>query len=112
MCRKHRRKMGDVMAWDNILISMKKGINGVDSPQQEIYLDVIKRSREIRIEYVPFKGTIDKKRLYIEFTDIENITYPTESSITLELQDDDYITFVFPTPGAKQDFKEAITIVR
>ncbi|KAJ3651712.1 hypothetical protein Zmor_017732 [Zophobas morio] len=93
--------MGDILVWESILISIKKGENGIDSSQEEILLDVMKTSKLIRIELVHVEGTINKQR-YVEFINIEDITYPTASSITLELQDDEYVTFVFPNPPPKR----------
>jgi hypothetical protein len=103
--------MGDVDVWESIYISIRIDDNGVDSPQEEVHVDVSKKAGLIHIEYVHVVRTLEKNR-YIRFGDIQQTTSPTVDTIMLDLKGGEKVTFFFGTEAAKNDFYEAITIVR
>jgi hypothetical protein len=75
--------MGDVDVWESICISIRIDDNGVDSPQEEIHVDVSKKAGLIHIEYVHVVRTLEKNR-YIRFGDIQRTTGPTVDAIMLD----------------------------
>jgi hypothetical protein len=53
-----------------------------------------------------------EKNRFIRFGDIQRTTGPTVDAIMLDLKGGEKVTFFFGTEAAKNDFYEAITIVR
>jgi hypothetical protein len=100
----------DVAVWESVL-TIKINEHGLDSPAQEVNLDVPKKSGVIHIEYIHIEDTLEKNR-YIRFGDIHRISNPETTSIMLELECGQKVKLIFGTAKAKEDFYEAITVIR